>query len=108
MRRVPLNEVSWPPLSRPQRTFLGGEIMKFRTSLATTVCLLALAPLSAFAQLEEITVTARKTEETLQTAPLSITAFSGEQIEQHSIASLQDLQLFTPGMSFFSFGNRSY
>ncbi len=82
--------------------------MKFRTKIATTACLLALTPLPAFAQLEEITVTARKTEETLQTAPLSITAFTGEQMEEHNIASLQDLQLFTPGMSFFSFGNRSY
>ena len=35
--------------------------MKFRTKLATTAYLLALTPLPAFAQLEEITVTARKT-----------------------------------------------
>jgi len=58
--------------------------------------------------MEEIVVTARKTEESLQDAPLTITAFSDEQLESLSIATLEDLQLYTPGMSFFSFGNRTY
>src|SRR5687768_12363239 len=82
--------------------------MSFRAKLAASVCVLAMSPLSAFAQLEEITVTARKTSESLQSAPLSITAFTGLQMEEHNINNLQDLQLFTPGMSFFSFGNRAY
>lgn len=82
--------------------------MNFRSKLAVTACCLVVAPLPAFAQLEEITVTARKTSESLQTAPLSITAFTGMQMEEHGINNLQDLQLFTPGMSFFSFGNRAY
>ena len=51
-------------------------------------------------QLEEIIVTARKTEESLQTAPIAVTAFTAKAIEQQGLRSIDDLARFTPGLSF--------
>ena len=45
----------------------------------------------AQAQLEEITVTARKTTENLQDVPLTITAFSADTIERANIKNVQDV-----------------
>jgi iron complex outermembrane recepter protein len=51
-------------------------------------------------QLEEIIVTARKTEESLQDVPISITAFTAQAIEEAGIESVVDLASQTPGFSF--------
>lgn len=60
----------------------------------------AQAPSGARASaLEEIIVTARKREETVQNAPLSIQAFSAQQIEDRGIQDLSGLVKFTPGMN---------
>ncbi len=50
--------------------------------------------------IEQITVTARKKEESLQDVPLSITAFSAEEIDSAGITSLDDVAAFTPGLTF--------
>jgi outer membrane receptor protein involved in Fe transport len=50
--------------------------------------------------LEEIVVTARKREESLQDVPLSITAFSGDTLEQRGIESIYDVARVTPNLSF--------
>ncbi|MBL4894723.1 MAG: TonB-dependent receptor [Emcibacter sp.] len=47
---------------------------------------------------EEIVVTARKREETLQNVPVSVTAFSGEGLEKRGITNLQGLNNFTPNL----------
>ena len=65
-----------------------------------------LAPLSAplpAQQLEEVVVTARKTEERLQEVPLSIAAFSSADIESSGARDLYDLTRFTPGFTFEKF-----
>ena len=54
----------------------------------------------AQAQLEEITVTARKTTENLQDVPLTITAFSADTIERANIKNVQDVVKFTPGLNY--------
>jgi outer membrane receptor protein involved in Fe transport len=55
--------------------------------------------------IEEVVVTARKREESLQDIPLSVTAFSNEQIQDLQIRDVQDIAQFTPGFSFVtSFG----
>ncbi len=51
---------------------------------------------------EEITVTARKTEENLKDVPLSITAFDSNMIETAGITNLQDVADLTPGLTFFN------
>ena len=52
--------------------------------------------------LPEITVTARKKEESLQDVPLSVTAFDANAIKEVGLNSASDLAAFTPGFSFRS------
>ena len=52
------------------------------------------------ALLEEITVTARKTEENLQEVPISLTAFSSSDIEARRLADLEDIALNVPNVNF--------
>ena len=58
--------------------------------------------------LEEVVVTARRREEALQDIPLSITAFTAEDIERRSLQELEDIALFTPGFNFEDFGGSGY
>lgn len=79
--------------------------MKFGTalvgSLATAVGISALQ--SAFAQelrLEEIVVTARKTEERLQDIPLAITAFTGVDLQERGMDDVFEISNFTTSFTF--------
>jgi iron complex outermembrane recepter protein len=57
------------------------------------------------AVLEEIVVTARKREESLQDVPLSVSAITASSIEDLRILSPEDIARFTPGFSYVaSFG----
>ena len=58
--------------------------------------------------LEEIVVTARKVEESILDVPVSISAFSAEQIKQRSISELEDIALQTPGLTFEDFSNGGF
>ena len=51
-------------------------------------------------QLEEITVTARKRDESIQDAPYTITALTSVDIEVKGINELQDIVSFTPGFFY--------
>jgi iron complex outermembrane receptor protein len=51
-------------------------------------------------ELETVTVTARKTEEKLQEAPVAVSAFTAADIESQGMRSIDDLAKFTPGLSF--------
>lgn len=55
--------------------------------------------------IEEVIVTARKREETLQEAPLSVTAFTSDMIVRAGIADIQDVALRTPGLNYGNFGD---
>jgi iron complex outermembrane receptor protein len=50
-------------------------------------------------QLEEVTVTARRREELLQDVPISVTALSGEQLQQNGIHSIMDVQDLVPSLT---------
>ena len=50
--------------------------------------------------LDEITVTARRREESIQDVPLSISAFSAEDIQRAGIASFADVAKLTPSLIF--------
>lgn len=54
-------------------------------------------------RLEEIIVTARNRAESLQDVPLSITAFTAEDLERQNIQTLSDVARFTPGLAFEDF-----
>ncbi|HLG87507.1 MAG TPA: OmpA family protein [Alphaproteobacteria bacterium] len=51
----------------------------------------AAQPSAGSGQLEEIVVTARKTEEKLQVAPLSVTAITTQKLEAHNVQSAEQL-----------------
>jgi iron complex outermembrane receptor protein len=50
--------------------------------------------------LERIEVTARKVKESIQDAPISITAFTGDSLEQRGIVGTTDLDQVTPNLQF--------
>jgi iron complex outermembrane receptor protein len=73
------------------------------TLLLAAIALLATDPgFAQQAQLEEIIVTARKREESLQELPMSVTAISAEQIEKLGIRNLDDITRYTPGVNLDS------
>ncbi len=60
---------------------------------------LAQADTSATASIEEVVVTARRREESLQDIPISISAFTSDQIEQMGMTNLQDLDSAVANLS---------
>ena len=66
-------------------------------------CILGTATTEALAQagaLEEIVVTARKREESLQDTPISVAAFTSEDLVQRGAVDFSDLGEFTPNVMF--------
>lgn len=55
---------------------------------------------------DEIVVTARKRDETLQDVPLTITAFSEREIESKGLNSLADISSFSPGLLYTEQGSQ--
>jgi iron complex outermembrane receptor protein len=77
--------------------------------LACTMALPALVvPVTAGAQsLEEVIVTARRREETLQDIPVTVTAIGEQEIERGSILDLRDVGRLVPNMQIYSAGSGS-
>ena len=76
------------------------ELMKGRT-LCKTACFvgsLSLLPLTSFAQLEEVVVTAQRRETNLQQTPISIQAFSAEALEMANLDTGADLGIMVPNL----------
>ena len=63
------------------------------------VAVAAASASSLAAELEEVLVTAQKRTESLQDVPISVTAISGEFIEDASIRSFGDLSAYVPNFS---------
>jgi iron complex outermembrane recepter protein len=74
--------------------------MKSAVSAALLGTGLVLAPFSAMAQLEEVVVTAQKRTESLQDAPLAVTAFSSDTLEALGAYDVTDVAEYTPNVSF--------
>ena len=76
------------------------------SALLASAALIATSPLSmAFAQraaIEEIVVTAKQREESLQEIPLPITAFTALDLQKRSILDVRDLARFTPSFNYYS------
>lgn len=78
--------------------------MKFRSLLLLTVAVSLTEPVSAQQMaLEEIVVTARKRTESLLDVPLTVSAFSAEDIEQAGYVTISDLADAIPGVTYGSF-----
>lgn len=56
-------------------------------------------PLSSFAQIEEIIVTAQQREQSLQDVPISVSAMDGETMDNLNMDDVTDIFLFVPGVS---------
>ncbi len=65
---------------------------------ASSLALMHTAP--AFAQIEEIIVTAQKVEENVQDVPIAITAVTGERLDQAGVTSLENIGLVVPSVTF--------
>jgi iron complex outermembrane receptor protein len=57
--------------------------------------------------LQEVVVTARKREESLQDTPVAVTAFSGESLQEMGVVDLRGIANATPNMEFSYAGNGS-
>ena len=84
--------------------------VNYKTTLGAAVAA-AVGATPALAQqehaigIEEITVTATKRAESMQDIPMTIQAFSSEDITRQNLFSLEDYTRFVPSMSYF--GNNS-
>ena len=80
--------------------------MKFRLAVfSVLVAGVIVAPRPVIAQegaLEEIVVTARKREESVQDIPIAVSAFTANDIRELGLKSVDDIALYTPGFSFQS------
>ena len=83
--------------------------LHFKTSILSTLVGLSLALNTGISlaqevqesALETITVTAQKRTQNLQDVPVSVTAFSGEQMAEAVIKDIYDLQTNVPGLGAF-------
>lgn len=57
-----------------------------------------LASIQAFAQLEEIVVTAERKQTSLQSTPIAITALTQDDLDRLQIASVDDIDMTVPGL----------
>ena len=93
----------------------------FNKTLIATSLISLLAPVSAFSEeitetkpvekeessntkdkaslFETIEITAQKRKSSVQSTPISVTAMSGEVLEQMGITNMEDFQFFAPGIS---------
>ena len=81
--------------------------MRIKSPFVLSLALLAGVCEPALAQqgepaLEEITVTAQRREQSLQDVPISITAFSADQIERSNFRGARDYLELTPNVAFTS------
>ena len=65
----------------------------------------AFGPGSAYAQLEEVVVTAQKRAESLQDVSISVSAFNAESLELGGIDDVSRLELMVPGLNYSFAGN---
>ncbi|MCB1121796.1 MAG: TonB-dependent receptor, partial [Verrucomicrobiae bacterium] len=88
----------------------------YQKALLPAAIIATIFPLQSFAanegiktsnSLEEIVVTARKREESLMDTPVSITAFSGEELVNRNLVSIDQIGAQTPGLVFSSSANIS-
>src|ERR1700719_4007493 len=89
-----MTALSSPSFSAPT---YGGDFVQYDLQIAGQPLSTALTD-GLNAQLAEIVVTARKREENLQQVPVSVTAFSGDQLKDQSVKSIVDLQAQIPGL----------
>ncbi|MEM9690633.1 MAG: TonB-dependent receptor [Pseudomonadota bacterium] len=91
----------------PRRTFFAVAALAPLTLSTVLMPGDALAQDQAELALEEITVTARRREESLQDVPVAITAISGEQLTNIGATDLTEIQAFSPNLVIYPGRNQS-
>lgn len=79
-----------------QRSVRTGRSLTFISALMLSTALAA----PAFAQIEEVVVTAQKKAEDIQQVPIAVSAFSAADLSSHQIEGFKDLQFAIPSVSF--------
>ncbi len=54
----------------------------------------------AFAQIEEVVVTAQKKSEDVMTVPIAISAYTSKDLQEHQVTQFKDLQFSSPSVSY--------
>ncbi|MGI9234974.1 MAG: TonB-dependent receptor [Woeseiaceae bacterium] len=82
-------------------TYAGKTTWRATIAAALFGSLLISTPLQLFAQeVEEIIVTARKKDESIQEVPVAVTAITANMVEQMGLQDLDDIAKLTAGMTF--------
>ena len=69
-------------------------------AIAAAVPALTMLPVTGWAQMDEIVVSTRRREESLQDVPIAITAIGAEQIQRQGINNLADVVKLAPSVQF--------
>lgn len=69
-------------------------------AMAAAVPALTMLPVTGWAQMDEIVVSTRRREESLQDVPIAITAIGAEQIQRQGINNLADVVKLAPSVQF--------
>ncbi len=72
----------------------------FKTSLAVVGSIFMVSSMYAQATIEEVIVTAQRTEQSLQDVPIAVSAFTDEILADRQIEYASDIQLQVPGVAF--------
>ena len=82
--------------------FIWGVKMNINNLIKKNILLFAVIAFSssAFAQIEEIVVTARKKSESLQDIPVQVDVLTGEEILRKGVTSLEDVSKLSSGLVF--------
>lgn len=83
-----------------------GTLGAVASAVAAALSATPAAAQGASSVLDEITVTARKRDESLLEVPLTVTAFSEEEIARIGIRSLEDISDFAPGLFYSTMGSQ--
>jgi iron complex outermembrane receptor protein len=78
-----------------QRSVRTGRSLTFISALMLSTAIAA----PAFAQIEEVVVTAQKRSEDIQTVPIAISAFTSQDLAAHQIKAFKDIQFAMPNVT---------
>jgi iron complex outermembrane receptor protein len=94
---------------------VGRLLVPSLTFTAAAICAMAFVPggsgiaragesAAADTELQEVVVTARRREESLQDTPVAVTVISGDQLEAMQVSGTTDLDKVVPNLQFHSYG----
>jgi iron complex outermembrane receptor protein len=91
--------------STTRKTLLAGLVGLFAAGGATQVAAQGGEAATEQGRIDEIIVTAERRSASMQDVPISISAFSGDRLQQSGISDTLDLEMVTPGLSLSIDGN---